>query len=284
MRVGLFRSALGLYLIYYYISLLPHFFSYFGPESLFRPNLYPWTQPSLLFTFWNSQSIIILLITLVILIVLFTIGFYPKACLIPLWVIHISFHNANPLIIHEPQQIANLLLIFCFFLPLHHPPILWRSHKNKGLLEETSNDKQVIHLLIIYLGIYYLFAGLKKLPDPLWIDGVAFQQLLQWPALGKVNFLTDIIIRSDLIAKICDYTALLFEVSFILLVWTRLRPWLFLLGVAFQISIHWVLEVGSFPWIMIVWQTLLLDRRTQDRLRSILPSWKQNSISIKEVS
>jgi len=261
-RIGLFRIALGCYFVYYYVTLLPDFLTYFGPEGMFRPDLYPALAPSLLFLFWDPTWIMAFLGILLACLLFFIVGYYPKFFLLPLLLIHISFNNANPIIIHEPQPIANLLLFCCFFLPLRSAPFLGQRAPITTFSEGPLDTRSVVNILIGFLALYYFLAGSKKLLDPLWLEGEALEAILRWPALGKESLISDFIVSKDGLARFLNYATLAFELSFPVLVFTRFRPLLFLIAFCFQLLIYLTLEVGSFAFLMMAWQVLLLDHKT----------------------
>ncbi len=254
-EIILFRVCFGLYLAYYNLSLVPDLLSYFGPSSMFRPELCHFLQPSLLFVFWSPVGIWSFFILMMGLIFLFITGFCTRYFVWILWALQVSFYNANPIIIHEPQQLANLLLLFFFFLPLG----------NQCKENEIEGAQDLVRLLVFFLSIYYLMAGLKKLPDPLWQQGTGISYILSWEALGKDNILTRFIIGCVPIGRLLNYGTLVFEISFIFLIFTRFKPLLVLTAFLFQFMIFLTLDVGSFPWIMIAWQVLLLDIETRKK-------------------
>lgn len=170
--------------------------------------------------------------------------------------LQISFHNANPLIIHEPQQILNFLLASFLFLPLD---------------DETEPSQGVLTLLLGFLGVYYLAAGVKKLPDPMWWSGEAFGAYLRWEALGKENALTQFILWSGL-DRVLGWFALVYELLFLVLCWTRARAALFVTAVVFHLGIWLCLDVGHFGLVMIAWCTLLLNAESRERFRSLFNS------------
>ena len=262
-EAGLFRVALGAYLFYYYATLIPDFFVYFGPSSMIAPGLLPPPRLSPLFLIWHPAPLLAALAALLVLLGLFTVGIQPKRLLIPLWLLHLSFHHANPLIIHEPQQLANLFLLCCFFLPIDSGPALLSAADPTPLARRQEQAAPIIRLLLIALAVYYAVSGLKKLPDPLWRSGSALWYLLQWPPFGKPNAVTALLLAHPTLAVVFTYGTLAFELSVPFLLFTRRRPLLLLAGVVFHGLIALTMEVGGFMPIMLVWYALALDARTR---------------------
>ena len=261
-EAGLFRAALGAYLLFYDLILLPGLFLYFGPGGMVQPDLLPPPRLSLLFLFWNPPMIAVLFALMMILTVLFAAGLFNKGALVLLIALRVSFNNANPLILHEPQQLSNLFLLSFLFLPLKAPPALFalQSSPDSG---QAGGTAEIVRLLVLFLGVYYFAAGCKKLLDPLWRQGQAVHFLLLWPFSGKDTVFTRLILRAPVVSQCLNYGALVFELSFVFLIFTRLRPALILFGLLMHLGIYLTMEVGTFSQIMAVWYALLLDRRTK---------------------
>jgi hypothetical protein len=259
---GLFRVGLGLYLLDYYRTLLPDFLRYFGPSSMIQPQLLS-PRLSFLFWCWTPAWLLSFFALLIVLIVCFMIGWHPRRILLPLWLLHLGFHHANPLIIHEPQQLANLFLLCGFFLPIDAPPAFSQRRGRYPAWSPPKDAQAVATTLTWFLGIYYFVSALKKLPDPLWRSGAAMHALLQWPALAKPTPLTSAILSMPLLSTALTYATLAFELGFVFLVFTRARPLLILAGVLFHALISATMEVGGFAQVMMVWYALLLDEETR---------------------
>lgn len=244
------RIALGLYLFAYYGRLLPEFFYYFGPGGMIDPALVTTPKVSLVLWLWHPIAIAFLGALLFLLIGLFTVGLWLEWVLPSLFALHLSFHHANPFIIHEPQQLTNLLLLLCFFLPV-------------GERAEDREDALIVDAAIAYLGVYYFIAGAKKLADPLWREGASLWNLVQWPPFHRGGWLVDALVAHPSLARGGSYFALAFEMGFLLVVFTRLRPVLVAAGLVFHLAIFLTLEVGSFPYVLLPWYALCLDERTR---------------------
>ena len=190
------------------------------------------------------------------------IGFYTKLVMLFLIPLHIGFHLANPLIIHEPQQLTNLLLVILFFLPLNDGISL---KKNLDIWKplHPKHQRWILHSLLLYLGIYYFFAGAKKIPDHHWISGNAVKLLASWPFLATQNFVNSFM-RMDLISKFFSWMTLIFEIGFIIIAFTKHRRHLIYLGIFFHLGISLTLDVGQFFWAMLQWYPLLLISRSSE--------------------
>jgi hypothetical protein len=274
-QVGLFRLALGIFFLLHYFSMMGDLSHYYGPGSMVDPGLMVYSNLSFLFSFWNDYFIGFSFYLLFFLFISFSLGVLPKWLLPLLFVFQLSFHNANPLIIHEPHQLGNLFLLFFFFLPLHSAPIL----KTKLIFQ--SNDKVYDHklfiLLIFFLGLYYFVVGVKKLPDPYWIKGEAINQILSFPYFKKDNWINSLLVKSTYLSSFLNYFSLVFEIGFIFLVFTRFRPVLIVLGFLFHLGIELTMDVGGFSQIMWVWYTCLLDKKTLSQIKNFIINTKRKN-------
>lgn len=255
-QITFMRVALGLYLVLYYAALSLRLGDFFGPGSMVDPSLV--LIPSPLFLVWNQTVMRLLIVLLFALTGLFIAGYRARLVLVPLFALHLAFHHANPYIIHEPQQLTNLLLVCGFFIPIE------RGGARNGI------DAKIVKALNAYLGCYYFIAGAKKLSDPLWRRGEALWNLVQWDPGRKWGAVPDFLIAHPNLCRLGSWAALLFELSFIFLVFTRARPWLMVAGLLFHLTIYLTLEVGSFSYVMLPWYALLLDPPTRDFFARLL--------------
>lgn len=244
-------------LIYFCVAIIPNIGVFFGQNGYVEPDSFVFYPRSWLFYFWENELLKIALFVLSFICALFyTFGFYAKIALIILIPVQIGFHLAAPMIIHEPQQLTNLLMVLLFFLPvdsafaLRKGPEIWRPLT-------VRNQRFLLMVILSYLCLYYFFAGVKKLPDHFWLEGKAVGLLASWPFLANDNVFNQFT-RLPLVSFIFSYLTLIFEIGFIALAFTKFRRWLIPVGILFHIGISASLDVGLFFWAMIQWYPLLL--------------------------
>ena len=239
-EIGLFRIALGLHNLVYCKDLGSNLSHYFGSQGMINPDLIVLPKWSFIFLIWNQMEwITVSFIFMVVLNVLFVGGVGGRKVAVGLLFFQLSFYNANPLIIHEAQQIANFLLLASLFLPYRAAPCFFQK---KDCVSNRKLDEAalLVNLLIIFLGVYYFFAGAKKIPDPLWRSGEALKYLIIWPGTGYDNVLTDFLLRHESLMKVVTYMTLIFELLFLPLIFTRWRIYLIILGVTMHVLILFV--------------------------------------------
>lgn len=246
-----FRRLLALHQFIYLISFLPDPSFWFTPGKMIIPE---WTYPQVSSFLHLSQSAWLANATWGLILtgwILLGLGKLPKIGQIVLLLMQISLHNANPLIIHEPQQIANFFLLVS---------ILWPSS------EKDAACVPMNRLMLVFLCCYYIFAGLKKLPDPLWIRGEALQVLIQWQPLARKNLLTEFFLNHLVLLQFATWFTLVFELGFSFIAWTKWRLYLIPVGLVFHLLIAVTFQVGTFGWIMMAWYAFLLRPEDQKKM------------------
>ncbi|OYZ18101.1 MAG: hypothetical protein B7Y39_14130 [Bdellovibrio sp. 28-41-41] len=242
MNTKLFRYFLAIHQIWLLSFLLRDSWSWFGKNQMvtLRTPDFP-----TVFDFFNQSPVIIQVFLGMTIVIwgLFALDKLNRWGQVLLFFLNVSIHNANPYIIHEPQQMVNLLLMIqIFFLPSS---------------AKQPVDKNILQILSVFLGVYYLLAGLKKLPDALWLHGQALEILLLWPPFFKGNLFTLFLKNNSYLLVFTNYLVLVFELLFLPLLFSRLRRWLFLLGLLIHLGISASMEVGTFSWIMLCWYLLV---------------------------
>lgn len=236
--------------IYYILVIIPSWNDFFSTSSGISPILFEYYPKSPLFLIWENDLLkYAVTIFTAFSLFFYMIGIYPRIFHCLAFIGHISLHLANPFIIHEPQQLNNLLLILMFFLPLSGE-------------EGNNTNKNVANMLTmmkIYIGVYYCFAALKKVPDHHWLDGSAVGLICSWTYLAKNNFLNQIC-QNHYVSIFLTYFTLFFELSFLPLSFSKYRKYLIVCGFLLHTGIGLTLNVGLFFWSMVMWYPLLLNK------------------------
>ncbi len=248
-ELSLMRRGLGFYLLFYYLPFFPQLKEFFFDQQMIDRFLISPPLPSLLFLFPSLAALYFFYFLLLIFSFFLLQDKITKLELFFLYLLNLSFHHANPLLIHEPQQITSYLLIVFLFFP---------TEKNKKV------DFFLLQMVISFLAFYYFVAGFKKLFDPLWVSGSALEKLLKWEGLGRFEFSVSAQASylSTLIFNFLNYFVLCLELSVPFWIFTRRRS----IGLFFLILMHLgikvFMDVGSFSEIMIVWQFCAWDKKT----------------------
>lgn len=242
MTTRVFRYLLSTHQIWLLIILFQDSWGWLGKNQMVTIRTPGFPTFLDLFNF-NGLLIDLFLVATLFLWLLFAFNLLPRVGQIILFVFSVSIHNANPYIIHEPQQMVNLLLfIQIFFLPV----------------DNKANINNKVHLVIsLYLGAYYFLAGLKKIPDINWLNGEALKIILMWPPFYKDNWISQLLLQNEFLLKMLTWFTIVFELTFGFLIFTRFKMLIFLIGVIFHFFIFTTMEVGTFSLIMLVWYSLV---------------------------
>lgn len=275
LEIGFFRITLGIYLLIYNLPFWPKLDLIYGRDGMLPPGFLPdYLVQSPDFFPWPTAWFPLLFGAMTVLIVLFTCGVLNTWMLVPLYFLQIYFYHANPLIIHEAQPLANLFLFLFFFLPPDSAPVLSGRPRFTFTQENTAELRALLRIIIGFFGVYYFIVGLKKLPDPLWREGLALQYILDWNGVARDNWLTALITGQPWLAKVMSYGTLLFEMSFVFLIFTPLRILYIVAGLGLHGGIFLTMDVGSLSLALIVWYALLFDQRVRGQIVKWISSRK----------
>jgi hypothetical protein len=260
---ALLRVGVGLAFLFNQLMVqLPNFSSFYGNQGMINPSLFQFFSWSPLFLVWEHETLKLILLGIGVLFSLaFTVGLWARWVHLPMFILCLLFHLANPLVIHEPQQLSMLLLFLLFFVPYEGAFVQRRS---RGFETYESMDaktsSRVILCLQFFLGYYYFIAGAKKLPDPLWLSGEAVSVFIQSSYLGLDNSFSQLF-TLPLLSKLASWSALIFELSFLPLILTPWRVWLIPVGVVFHGANIFMFDVGFFWLAMLIWYPTLLFKK-----------------------
>jgi len=156
---------------------IPDLFLFYGDGGVF--------PVSYAYTFWTSDwmwSLHLLgggaptLLTALFVIetlaaVALLIGFYTRIATIVLWVLVVSLHNANPLILQGEDVLLRVTLFVSMFLPLGAVYSLDRFRQGNRLAENMVLSGWTVAYLL-QLGFLYFFVSIYK-HSPEWVGGTA---------------------------------------------------------------------------------------------------------------
>lgn len=241
-----------MFLSYYLILLMPNFNHIFGYKSGVDPKLFINYLKSPLFLVWDIPIVLYSVLAIAIISsLLFMFNFkHLRIVQCVLFVSNLFLHLANPFILHEAQYLNNILLFSLFFVSLDG---------------KDSRDGNILNILLIFLGVYYFLAAVKKLPDPHWLEGTAVGLIANFDALTKGSFVSDVI-KNKYLSAFFTYSTLLFEFLFFPLVFTRFKSYLMIIGIMFHLGIYLKIDVGFLSFTMISFYPLLLQTKEDNHV------------------
>ena len=172
--------------------------------------------------------------------VLVLVGHRARTFCFVLWLLTISLQFRNPYLTEGYDVYVRQLLFWASFTPLSATWSLdaWRSRS-----EDTRSKRYAslpVAALLLQVLILYLFAGLHKLQNPVWLSGDALYHALAAPDFYARSF-SAALTFSPFLLQLGTYLTLLIEVGFPLLL--VIRPNSRMIRSAFVISMA-ALHVG----------------------------------------
>jgi len=199
--------------------------------------------------------------------IFFTLGFKTRYANLALWILIVSLHNRNPLILNGGDTVARMLLFWSLFLPLGSKYSI--DKKQKALdLEQTFFGPGTVAILWQMASIY-IFTALFKTAEP-WQKTYTACQL----ALSNASFATEFgswLTNFPNVLKWMTWATIWGEIllPFLLFIpsWKNWLRILAILGlVALHVGIDLTMQVGLFSSFCIVGLILFIPSMSVDRL------------------
>ena len=283
--LSIVRVMCGINLLFFQLFIiLPNFTEIYSTSSFFQISFNTnidstYFTPSLLLLFGNTIRLIIF--TVWVFLGIFLTYRVPN---ILFWILLIflnsQFHNLNPLIVHEPQQILNFLIL-CLPLLRSNEYTLFELFKVNNKKNTHTDSNLEIGILNLFLGFYYFLAGIKKLPIKTWSEGYGLTEILAWNGIARPwveNY--EIYFDNNSISKclfISNYAIIAFELLFITIVFSRYKKILLPIGIVFHLINFILFDVGMFHLIMLSLYPVLFSKSNfKDFIHSLLLTFKNS--------
>lgn len=172
--------------------------------------------------------------------VCFLLNYWPRVAIVISWVLLVSLHNRNGLVLFGGDFLLRLMLFWSMFFPWDR--IGW---------EQKELESPVAVALLAQVSIMYCFAWLLKTGDA-WINGgavsqaLALDQLVRPVAAGLLQFPTGL--------EVVTYAVLFLELCGAVMVLLRgvARVVVLVALVVMHVGMGAVMHLGLFPWIVLV--------------------------------
>lgn len=255
--LSLFRIFLGLFFLgEFLLMVLPNFGTVYSPETGILGECYrvsyeqEYDRIPRLFSVQSDGGMRQFIGFLVIVLIAFTSGLYPRLmagiATILLWL----FFDRYSVLYYGWEQIASCLIFVSMFLPIGEHYTLFRL-KNSSIPDKFRSP--FTYLLLIQISLIYFYNGVSKNGD-LWIDGSASGFAVG--SLDKNYGLADWFSEKTTLVKVTTWLTLAWELLFPLLVFLpwkndRLRMLAALSILAFHWGISTMIDVGNFRIVAI---------------------------------
>lgn len=196
------------------------------------------------------------------------------------WLLLVSVHNRQPLIISGSDMILRLLLFWSFFLPLVSPPRADRRVTAPIRLNQRRVEFSPASVALLFqVVVIYIFSGIHKLLDPAWtqltaiedamrVEGVATalgRELLAYPAFLRVATASTLAIELVLpLLAFVPWATARIRIGVVIAMWG-----FHLLGIG------GTMNLGLFEYVMALAWVPFLPPLFWDRL---VPGWKPRAL------
>lgn len=261
-QYSLLRALLGLYLLVHFIQLFPYGAEIFSNEGVL-PNV---ESSPLALAFpnflgqWDSPFAVGWLIAVGCIACPFLIvGAWDRSAALVLWYVWACLFGRNPLISNPALPYVGWMLLAHVLMP----PAPFGSHQAYGRVDPKGDWRmsRVLYLgAWILLALGYTYSGATKLVSPSWLDGTAFEKVLNNP-LARPGFLRDALLALPApLLKGLTWGALGMELAFAPLALVRkCRPWIWLALVLMHIGLVGILDFTELSLGMLLFHALVFD-------------------------
>ncbi len=253
--LALFRIAFGLVLVIDFLDRLKDVVIFYTSDgvvypSLFTGNIFGNNTFSLNFLSGSPALATAILVAGLVFAVAFTMGYMSRIANIALWIIVVSLHNINVMILQGGDDYMRLLLFWSMFLPLaRRISVDALHHKYEGINRYFSIGNLG---LIFQIAFLYFFTAMLK-DSPIWTTDYT----AVYYALSLDPFRTpigEIILSIKWLPTLLTFVAINIErtVPFLILLpfynqFTRFLAVLMIFGLHFGIGT--AMDVGPFSWV-----------------------------------
>jgi hypothetical protein len=268
--LGLFRVALGAYVLLFYVMLAPSWTFYYGVEGITphaRADVTGYLPLLPILWFVESDAVLWALYAVsVASAILFALGVLWRVSGFWLWHMNLALLFGNSYVVNGEEQVMSLLLLFALFLPLGSSLTL-RQLCDPAQRRAMSRGDAVprvkvwaFRALQVHLMLVYLLSVPDKLSDVAWRDGTLVYYAMmatdypRWPGLEIFAW------GNAIVSRVLTWFAVAVEVLVPFLIWfRRLRVPCVLAAMALHVGMGLLLEgVMMFNGAMLVGMLLFL--------------------------
>ena len=265
--LALGRIALGGYLVWHYVTLLPWAAETYGASGVLAdPSANPLPSP------WSSwigaPGVATLLIaTLALVAVAYAVGLYTRAAGVALWVGALALWLKNQLTYNPTLPFLGFWFLAQCFLPPNPPLSIDRWLARGRAIEKWQIPADLAKVLWIVTGVAYTYSGYTKLCSSSWRNGRAVSLLLESPLARSGGLVDAALALPTAISTVAAFAVLSLEVAYLpLALFPRARPYLWLATMAMHASIASTMNIAGISLGMIAFHAMLFDPEWITRL------------------
>jgi len=201
--------------------------------------------------------------------VAFTLGWHTRKAQILTWIFWSSLQHRAPLILNGGDEVMRLLLFWSVFLPLH---ARWSLDARAGRAAAWARVDGVRNLasaaLLLQVAVIYPVSVIHKLRFPVWQDLSFLERAMRIDSVA--TGIGRLLLQIPDLLPVISWATVQLEAFGLLLVFspfaTRITR---TIGVAAYMALHGIgigaaMDIGLFPWVMVVaWIPFLPPRRAR---------------------
>ena len=243
----LVRTAFGLLVFLWALSVLPDAKTFFGPDGVLADPPSREGAWSVLHVWDSGTAAVVLVVLLGLGGLCLLFGRWTRVASAVVFVCFVSLGNRNAFIGNSGDALLRVLSLYVL-LASFAPRATWP-----------------LRLIQVQLSLIYIGTVWAKLRGHNWPDGDAVAYAFRLEDLAR--FAVPDIGSSAFLTHVLTYGVLVLEASLGVLVWVpRLRPWVLLSGVCLHLGIEYRLRVGFFSWAMLTTYLAFVPGATAERV------------------
>ena len=271
--LGVIRILAGSMLFYTHLVWGIEFQAFLGVDGWLPPELSrEMHRGSFAFSYlWfvHSNGLLWLVHGLALLILaLFTLGFYTRVTSILAWIITISYCQRLTGAFFGLDQVNAMLVMYLMLAPCGAVYSIdsWRAGRQGRALSQSKVSTNVsMRLIQIHLCVIYLFGGISKMRGEMWWDGSAVWYSIANPEYQSIDVTW--LGQFPLLIALLTHTTIFWETFYCVLIWPRqTRPLMLLMAVAVHGGIACFLGMITFGTAMLIANLAFLSPSTTQRL------------------
>lgn len=224
--LGIFRIAVGIYSLCYYVALAPQWSRLIGLFGINTGNIRPWTEFSLFFPSllnyawpdWIQNLLLPLSISAAILLISGRMG---KAPWLWLWWMNTSMFHGNRCALCGEEELMAVLFFYGAFLPLNSSFVFGKQSSVSITSPKKVQAWPVLLARVHLVFIYGVSLPFKFLSDPAWGEGTLAYYAIHSYQLSRFPDSQIFDWGNAFLSRILTYFTLAVEALFPLLIWFK---------------------------------------------------------------
>lgn len=233
-------------------------------------NIFPdFYRPLIQWFFWPDIYVSVVHITLIILLLLATLGLTNRPLLLITWILHQGILNRNYSMLFGADVIGGLFLFYLSFTKCTNYFSLKNIvFKNKSsyidcpIVNHNISISSVFYRLMQFqICTIYMYTGFEKLKGATWWQGTALWTVFANPQFSQydLKFLSHV----PMLIAVATFMSLIFEIYFPAMMLNKAyRKYWLVLGLFFHLGIGLLLGLMTFSMIMLSTYILFLEADT----------------------